>query len=92
MASEAGRPSSGLRRSLEDSPDRFSLFQALRLLEFSEPGSPPLGLRGPFERESVRLRAFPSLSYLPLSDVRTARQAAGQRGGQDLRTDKKAAG
>ena len=68
MATEAGRPPAGLREQLEEKPEQFSLFQALRLLEFSQPGSPPVGLRGPFERESVRLRSYPSLSF-PKSNI-----------------------
>ena len=74
MASEAGRPIAGLRDQLEDSPEQFSLFQALRLLEFSQEGAPPIGLRGPFEREAVRLRSDPSLSFPKSSVVAVERE------------------
>ena len=63
MAPETGRPTPSLREVLEGETHGFSLFQALRLLEFSEPGAPPLGQRGPFEKESVRLRGYPSLAF-----------------------------
>lgn len=68
MATETGRSSIGLRKKLEEEGHRFSLFQVLRLLEFSEPGAPPIGGRGPFEKESVRLKGYPSLAF-PKSDV-----------------------
>ena len=68
MASEAGRPTPSLRELLESETHGFSLFQAMRLLEFSEPDSPAIGKRGPFERESVRFRGYPSLAF-PKSGV-----------------------
>jgi len=63
MAPEAGRPTPGLRDILEDESHGFSLFQTMRLLEFSEPDSPPIGMRGPFEKEAIRLRGYPSLAF-----------------------------
>ena len=68
MAAEAGRPAPSLREVLEEETHGFSLFQALRLLEFSEPDAPAIGKRGPFEKESVRLRGHPSLAF-PTSNI-----------------------
>jgi type VI secretion system protein ImpH len=70
VAPEAGRSTPSLRDVLQGETHGFSLFQVLRLLEFSEPDAPPIGMRGPFEKESVRLRGYPSLAF-PTTNVKS---------------------
>jgi len=49
-------------------PQRFSFFQAVRLLERQRPGAPALGRQGPPSEEAVVLHVDPSLGFPP-SDV-----------------------
>lgn len=82
MAPEARRPPPSLREVLEGETHGFSLFQALRLLEFSEPGAPPIGQRGPFEKEAVRLRGHPSLAF-PRTNIAAVSQETVRSNGRN---------
>ena len=67
MAS-ANRPTSAaveLVRALEEAPYKFNFFQAVRLLEASNPGLDRIGTGRRPSAESVRLGQEPSLAFAP---------------------------
>jgi type VI secretion system protein ImpH len=68
MASEGGRADSPLIKSLFDKPYRFDFFQAVRLLERSDPRRQPVGRDGHPSREAVRFRTPVSLEF-PASQI-----------------------
>ena len=63
MESEAGATDHPVIRALLAEPRAFSFFQAVRLLELSQPDATPLGQRGPASREAVRLRPDAGLAF-----------------------------
>jgi type VI secretion system protein ImpH len=50
-------------RALLEEPRAFSFFQAVRLLELSQPDAAPLGGPGPASREAVRLRPDTAMAF-----------------------------
>jgi type VI secretion system protein ImpH len=68
MASDERTGTPRLIQDLVAGPRGFSFFQAVRLLEASEPERPRVGRRGPVRQEAVRFR--PNLSFgFPGADV-----------------------
>ena len=68
MATEGGRADSPLVKSLFDEPYRFDFFQAVRLLERSDPRRQPVGRDGHPSREAVRFRTPVTLEF-PASQI-----------------------
>lgn len=88
MAPEDGRTHASLIARLLREPQRFDLFQAVRLLERPVGGErpAPVGEDGPPDREGVRLRAVASLAF-PTGDLAESRPARGDgrpRGAPEL--------
>src|SRR5690606_35714064 len=68
MAGTRRRTAAALIRRLLREPHRFDFFQAVRLLEFMQPGREPVGGGRAAGREAVRFRSAHSLAF-PASDV-----------------------
>lgn len=79
MASQDRTTATALMQELLNNYQRFSFFQAVRLLERSHPDCAALGRTGPAAREVIRLRPHASLAF-PTSDVETLETVEDENG------------
>jgi type VI secretion system protein ImpH len=76
MAAEIGREDTALERRggmdllLESEPYRFAFYQAVRILERTQPGRHPVGQFFHPSREAVRFAAHPTFSF-PASEIQS---------------------
>ena len=63
MADQGRQPPESLIRLLEDEAHRFSFFQAVSLIQATDPDGVSVGEAGPVEKEAIRFTSTPSMGF-----------------------------